>query len=105
MCNKTKSKNKYFCKCCLQCFRSENVLIELGENCSIINGIQSVKLKSGSIRFKNFLHLFIEKGTRGGIFYIAKRHSKANNKHMKCYDSSKESKYITYLDANNLLGK
>ena len=29
MCNKTKSKNKkYFCKCCLQCFSSENVLIE-----------------------------------------------------------------------------
>ena len=23
---------------------------------------------------------------------------------MKCYDSSKESKYITYLDANNLYG-
>ena len=23
---------------------------------------------------------------------------------MKCYDSSKESKYITYLDANNLHG-
>ena len=39
---------------------------------------------------------------RGGISYIAKRHSKANNKYMECYDSSKESKYITYLDANNL---
>ena len=23
---------------------------------------------------------------------------------MKCYDSSKKSKYITYLDANNLYG-
>ena len=23
---------------------------------------------------------------------------------MECYDSSKESKYITYLDANNLHG-
>ena len=33
---------------------------------------------------------------------IAKRHSKANNKYMKSYDSRKESKYITYLDANNL---
>ena len=29
MCNKTKNKNKkYFCKCCLQCFSSEKVLIE-----------------------------------------------------------------------------
>ena len=51
------------------------------------------------------LHLFIEKGMRGGISYIAKRHSKANNKYMKCYDSSEKSKYITYLDANNLYGR
>ena len=48
------------------------------------------------------MHLFIEKGMRGGISYIAKRHSKANNKYMECYDSDKESKYITYLNANNL---
>ena len=28
MCNKTKNKNKkYFCKCCLQCFGGEKVLI------------------------------------------------------------------------------
>ena len=50
------------------------------------------------------MHLFIEKGMRGGISYIAKRHSKTNNKYMECYDSSKESKYITYFDANNLSG-
>ena len=43
------------------------------------------------------MHLFIEKGMRGGISYIAKRHSKANNKYMKCYDSSKESKYFLIL--------
>ena len=35
------------------------------------------------------MHLLIEKGVRGGIYYIAKRHRKANNKYMKCYDSSK----------------
>ena len=29
---------------------------------------------------------------------------KANNKYMKCYDSSEESKYITYLDLNDLYG-
>ena len=50
------------------------------------------------------MHLFIEKGMREGILYIAKRHSKVDNKYMKCHDSSKESKYITYLDANNLYG-
>ena len=32
------------------------------------------------------MHFFIEKGMRDGISYIAKRHSKANNKYMKCYE-------------------
>ena len=50
------------------------------------------------------MHLFIEKGMRGGISYIAKRHSKANSKYMNCYDEYKKSKYIIYLDANNLYG-
>ena len=50
------------------------------------------------------MHLFIEKGMRGGISYIAKRHSKANNKYMESYDSSEESKCIMYLDANNSYG-
>ena len=55
MCNKTKNKNKkYFCKCCLQFFSGEKVLIEYKENCLIINGKQNVKLKSGSITFKNY---------------------------------------------------
>ena len=35
------------------------------------------------------MYLFIEKGMRGVISYIAKKHSKTNNKHMKCHDSSK----------------
>ena len=50
------------------------------------------------------MHFFIEKGMRGGISYTAKRHNKANNKYMESYDISKESIYITYLDANNLYG-
>ena len=47
---------------------------------------------------------FIEKGMRGGISYIANRHGEANNKYMKEYDEKKSSKYIMYLDANNLYG-
>ena len=48
--------------------------------------------------------LFIEKGMRGGISYIAHRHAVANNKYMKNYDPEVESSYIMYLDANNLYG-
>ena len=43
------------------------------------------------------MHLFIEKGMRSGIYYIAKRHSKAYNEYMECYDSNKKSIYITCL--------
>ena len=47
-------------------------------------------------------YLFIEKGTRGGVSYIAKRYARANNKYMSDYDSNKPSTFITYLDKNNL---
>ena len=50
------------------------------------------------------MQLFIEKGLRGGISCIAKRHAEANNKYMKNYDISKLISYIIYLDANNLYG-
>ena len=36
--------------------------------------------------------------------YIAKRYSKANNKYVKNYDPKKPSRFMTYLDMNNLHG-
>ena len=50
------------------------------------------------------MYLLIEKGLRGGISYIAKRYSEANNKYMKNYDLTKPSIYIGYLDMNKLYG-
>ena len=50
-------------------------------------------------------YLFIEKGLRGGISYIAKRYAKTNNKYMNDYDPKKPSTFMTYLDMNNLYGR
>ena len=49
-------------------------------------------------------YLMIENSMRGGIATIAKRYAEANNPYVPGYDASKETKYITYLDANNLYG-
>ena len=59
MSNKPKNRNKkYFCRCFLQCFSSENVLTEHKENCLLINGEQNVKLGKDSISFKNYSKQF-----------------------------------------------
>ena len=55
MFHKTKNKNKkYFCKSCLQCFSSKNVLTEHKEVCLSINGAQSVRLEKIKNYFKNY---------------------------------------------------
>ena len=50
------------------------------------------------------MYLMVEKGIRGGISTITNRYSIANNKHLSKYDNNKPSKYVMYLDANNLYG-
>ena len=49
--------------------------------------------------------LMIESGIREGIATISHRHAKAKNEYMGAeFDPAKESKFISYLDANNLYG-
>ena len=53
--HKTKNKNKkWFCKSCLQCFSSKNVLIKHKEDCLSINRVQSVDIEEGIIKFENY---------------------------------------------------
>ena len=65
-------------------------------------------LKMTGVRLEKILdiemYLFIEKGLRGGTSYIAKRYSQANNKYLKDHVPTKPSKFIWYLDMNNLYG-
>ena len=65
-------------------------------------------IKMTGVKVKKILdigtYLFIEKGLRGGISYIAKKYTEANNKYMKNYDPTKRLGLIEYLDINHLYG-
>ena len=50
------------------------------------------------------MHLFVERGMRGGISMVSNRYAKANNPLVPGYDPSKPKKFIMYLDENNLYG-
>ena len=50
------------------------------------------------------MYEMVEKGLRGGMCQVSKKHVKANNKYMKEYDENIVQSYINYLDANYLYG-
>ena len=58
---KTKNKNKkWFCRSCLQCFSSKNVLIKDEEDCLSINGMQSVDVYRGKNAAYEFIKAILE---------------------------------------------
>ncbi len=50
------------------------------------------------------MYMMIEKGIWGGISTVMKRHAESNHKYLSDYDKNQISKFIEYLDANNLYG-
>ena len=92
-----------FRKTCLECYKLDPCNYFSAPGLSWDALLRMTKINLDLISDVN-AQLFIEKGMRGGISYIAHRHAVANNKYMKNYNPERESSYIMYLDANNLYG-
>ena len=55
--------------------------------------------------FRDWHVFFLLKKELEEVFLtLLKKYSKTNNKYIKCFDSSKERKFIMYLNANNWYG-
>ena len=50
------------------------------------------------------MHIYIDKGMRGGISTVDDRYAKANNPYLKDYDPEKDTSYVMYLDETNEYG-
>ena len=92
-----------FGKTCMQCYKLDpcHYFTSPGLSWDAMLKMTNIKLE---LMTDIDMVQFIEKGMRGGVSYIANRYGKANNKYMKEYDEKAPSKYIMYLDANNLYG-
>ena len=90
MFQKTKKSKKYFCKSCLQCFSSENVLPEDKEVCLSINDAQSVRLEKGTIEFKKY---FKQKPVPFKIY----ADFECNLKSVESYEGSYSKKYQGHI--------
>ena len=92
-----------FRKTCLQYYKLDpcHYFLNLGLSWDAMLKMTNIKLE---LMTDVDMFQFIEMGMHGGVSYIANRHGKTNNKYMKEYDENVLSKYIMYLDANNLYG-
>ena len=91
MFHRTKHKNKeWFCKRCLQCFSSENILIKHKGICLSINGKQSVKLEEGIIKFENYFKQIT-------VPFKIYADFECNLKRVKCNEGSYTEKYHDHI--------
>ena len=89
--HQTKNKNKkWFCKSCLQCFSSENVLIKLKEDCLSISGQQSINLEKGIIEFKNYFKQL-------PVPFKIYAYFECNLKNVECYEGTYRKKYHEHI--------
>ena len=84
-------------------------LVLSGMHCENLKLYESLGLKITKVQLELLsdpdMLLMIEGGIRGGIATISHRHAKANNEYMGTeFDPAVETKFISYLDANNLYG-
>ena len=92
-----------FRKTCLQYYKLDpcHYFKSLGLSLNAMLKLTNIKLE---LMTYVDMFQFIEKDMHGGVSSITNRYGKANNKYMKEYDEKAPSKYIMYLDANNLYG-
>ena len=88
MIHKTKNKNKkWFCRSCLQCFISENILIK---HCLSINGVQSVKVGEGIIKFENYFKQLL-------VSFKIYSDFECNLRNVEIYEGSYTKKYHDHV--------
>ena len=65
--------------------------------------LKKIGITLGLITDPDMLLMF-ERGIKTGTPQVVKKYARANNKYMDDYDPQKPSRYLQYLDANNLYG-
>ena len=91
MFHKTKNKNKkWFCKSCLQCFSSENVLIKHKEDCLSVNGQKSINLEKETIQFRNYFKQL-------PVPFKIYADFECNLKNVECYEGTYTKKYHEHV--------
>ena len=65
--------------------------------------LKCTKVKLELLTDLDMVHM-VEKGIRGGLTQVVKKHALANHKYLPCYDASKKSLFLQYPDTNNLYG-